>query len=136
MTEGGTMSDEQWDWDILISGKGSKVEVTGKLLREEVPAILYRLAAQYAEEHGTSVEESLRGQAERFLRERNEARARLARIAEAHEKNVGTGGMTNGLCIECGERDPCPTHVWATTERHPFNTWDPDDDEGVDAADE
>jgi hypothetical protein len=58
------------------------------------------------------------------------ARARLARIAEAHTKNVGAGGMTDGTCIECGEPDPCPTHVWATTERNPLATWDPADDQG------
>jgi hypothetical protein len=56
------------------------------------------------------------------------AAARLARIAEAHSKHSGEGGLTDGLCVECGERDPCPTRVWASTERDPLATWDPADD--------
>jgi hypothetical protein len=58
--------------------------------------------------------------------------ARLGRIAEAHRKSVGPGGLTNGLCTECGYPDPCPTHIWATTERDPLATWDPDDDDEKD----
>lgn len=93
-----------------------------------------RLRGQEAdgEELATSLEESLLGEIERLRLERNEARARLDRIAGAHAKKVGTGGLTDGTCIECGEVDPCPTYVWATTEgRDPvLNTWDPADDPG------
>ncbi|MFI0265607.1 hypothetical protein [Streptomyces luteogriseus] len=126
------------DWDIKIFAKDGTVNAVGTIDREQVPALMYRLAERYAgEELGTSIEQSLRFEVTKYLDERNEARDRLARIAEAHSKDVSTAGMTSGRCIECGERDPCPTHVWATTERHPvFNTWDPADDEEVDAADE
>jgi hypothetical protein len=54
---------------------------------------------------------------------------RLTRIGRAHSKNVGAGGLTSGLCIECGESDPCPTKIWATTDRHPLAVWDPADED-------
>lgn len=54
---------------------------------------------------------------------------RLARIAAAHSKYVAGHGMTNGDCNECGDRWPCPTYTWATTDRDPLATWDPADDE-------
>lgn len=54
---------------------------------------------------------------------------RLDRIAEAHSKHVTTGGLTDGDCTECGHAHPCPTYVWATTDRDPLATWDPADDE-------
>lgn len=56
---------------------------------------------------------------------------RLARIAEAHSKNVSSfGGMTDGLCIECYQTHPCPTFAWATdNQRHVLDTWDPADDD-------
>jgi len=57
--------------------------------------------------------------------------ARLARIAEAHRAYTGGGGLTNGDCNECGYRWPCPTYAWATTNRDPLATWDPDDDEAA-----
>lgn len=53
------------------------------------------------------------------------AAARLSRIAEAHSKHVGGGGLTDGLCGECGMPDPCPTFAWATSDRDPLATWDP-----------
>lgn len=59
--------------------------------------------------------------------------ARLARIAEAHSKDVGPGGLTSGDCTECGHAWPCPTYTWATTDRDPLATWDPADDETGDA---
>jgi hypothetical protein len=58
--------------------------------------------------------------------------ARLARIAEAHSKDASGGGLTSGLCAECGQpwgKDGCPTRVWASTDRDPLATWDPADDE-------
>lgn len=55
--------------------------------------------------------------------------ARLARIAEAHSKNVTSWGLTDGDCTECGRPHPCPTYVWATTDREALATWDPADDE-------
>lgn len=58
------------------------------------------------------------------------ARQRLERIARAHEKNVGDGGLTSGDCIECGESDPCPTRIWATTNRNPLAVWDPATEDG------
>lgn len=58
------------------------------------------------------------------------AEGRLEEIASAHSKHVTAGGMTSGECNECGHRWPCPTNVWATTDRDPvLNTWDPADDE-------
>ncbi|MEV6014702.1 hypothetical protein [Streptomyces sp. NPDC051997] len=57
------------------------------------------------------------------------ATARLARIAEAHVPETFPGGLVSGLCVECEQRYPCPTRVWATTERDPLATWDPADDD-------
>ncbi|MFD9072849.1 hypothetical protein [Streptomyces lasiicapitis] len=56
---------------------------------------------------------------------------RLARIAEAHSKHEGGGGLTSGECDECGYLWPCPTYTWATTDRDPLATWDPADDESA-----
>lgn len=57
------------------------------------------------------------------------ADARLTRIAEAHSKHVGAGGVTDGLCNECGLPHPCPTWIWASTDRDPLAPWDPADDD-------
>lgn len=54
---------------------------------------------------------------------------RLAVIARAHSLLSGAGGLTSGECIECGHHWPCPTYVWATSDRGPSATWDPADDE-------
>jgi hypothetical protein len=62
----------------------------------------------------------------------NDPADRLARIAEAHRKEVGVGGTTSSFCNECGEiwgQSGCPTYVWATTDRDVLATWDPADDE-------
>lgn len=57
---------------------------------------------------------------------------RMGRIAEAHTPKAGPGGLTDGLCPECNWNDPCPTKVWATTDREVLGPWDPaDDEEGV-----
>lgn len=56
-------------------------------------------------------------------------KARLGQIAEAHCKDVGELGLTSGMCMECGYSWPCPTYVWASTERDPLATWNPADDE-------
>ncbi|WP_435601295.1 hypothetical protein [Streptomyces sp. C10-9-1] len=53
---------------------------------------------------------------------------RLARIASAHSKSAEEGGTTSGDCTECGHPHPCPTWVWATSDRDPLSTWDPADD--------
>jgi hypothetical protein len=57
------------------------------------------------------------------------AQDRLDRIAEAHTKYVDPSGGTSGDCAECGWGCPCPTYIWATTNRDPLATWDPSDDE-------
>ena len=54
---------------------------------------------------------------------------RLTRIADAHSKNSTAGGMTSGDCDECGWIHPCPTYVWATTDRDVLAAWNPADDE-------
>jgi hypothetical protein len=54
---------------------------------------------------------------------------RLARIAAAHVPETFPGGLVSGLCVECEQRYPCPTRVWASTERDPLATWDPADDD-------
>lgn len=54
---------------------------------------------------------------------------RLDRIAQAHSKHIGHGGLTDGDCTECGRPFPCPTYTWATTDRDPLATWDPADDD-------
>ncbi|HEX5522700.1 MAG TPA: hypothetical protein VFX53_04580 [Pedococcus sp.] len=56
---------------------------------------------------------------------------RLARIAEAHHMSIDRDGGTYGDCNECGWAHPCPTYVWATTDRDPLSTWDPADDDGL-----
>lgn len=59
----------------------------------------------------------------------NDPADRMARIAEAHCKDIGEGGLTSGDCAECGHPYPCPTRIWATTERDPLLCWDPADDD-------
>lgn len=54
---------------------------------------------------------------------------RLARIAEFHHKWVDEHGGTLGECSECSLNWPCPTYVWATSERDLTACWDPADDE-------
>lgn len=61
---------------------------------------------------------------------------RLGRIADAHRKDVDEHGGTFGLCVECGWAHPCPTYVWATTDRDLNATWDPRDDEPADQSGE
>jgi hypothetical protein len=65
------------------------------------------------------------------------AEDRLSRIAQAHKKDVDSAGGTHGVCVECyqawGEKG-CPTYVWATTDRDPLSTWDPDDDETLEGV--
>ncbi len=65
--------------------------------------------------------------------------ARLARIAQAHKKDVDEHGGTHGLCVECYQPwgdNGCPTYVWATTDRDPINTWDPADDESLEGVED
>lgn len=52
---------------------------------------------------------------------------RLDRIAEAHSRDVNRHGRTSGFCCECDRSWPCPTNVWATTDRDFLDTWDPKD---------
>jgi hypothetical protein len=57
-------------------------------------------------------------------------RYRLARIAEAHVKDVDEHGGTFGDCAECDQPWPCPTYVWATTDRDALAApWHPTEDE-------
>lgn len=53
-------------------------------------------------------------------------KGRLVRIAEVHYKSVDSHGGTYGLCNECNWNWPCPTFVWATTERDFMATWNPE----------
>lgn len=57
----------------------------------------------------------------------------LDRIAEAHSKTIDASGGSWGDCTECGWSWPCPTHVWATTDRDVLAPWNPTDDEDDDA---
>lgn len=59
---------------------------------------------------------------------------RLGRIADAHHKDDSGGGTTSGMCQECGWAYPCPTSVWAATERETDAPWDPRDDEPSEEA--
>ncbi len=54
---------------------------------------------------------------------------RLYRIAYAHQKYFDGHGGTDGDCHECGHVWPCPTFVWATTDRSVLDPWNPMDDE-------
>lgn len=57
---------------------------------------------------------------------------RLDRIAQAHAKEVLEHGLTSGDCTECGWSWPCPTYVWATTDRDSVvDPWNPADDDDV-----
>lgn len=56
----------------------------------------------------------------------------IDRIAEAHRKNVDEHGGTSGDCNECGWSWPCPTYVWATSDRDSLACWNPSDDEEAD----
>lgn len=56
---------------------------------------------------------------------------RLSRIADAHVREVLDGGLFDDVCVECGQWWPCPTYVWATTERGVCDPWNPADDEWV-----
>lgn len=58
----------------------------------------------------------------------DDAADRLARIAEAHQQGEYAAGVTSGYCTDCDQVWPCPTYVWATTNRSPLATWDPADD--------
>lgn len=70
----------------------------------------------------------------RELAEAERLRDRLARIAEAHSKNVDSAGGSWGDCTECGWSWPCPTHAWATQDRDVLAPWSPiDDTEASDA---
>lgn len=37
---------------------------------------------------------------------------RLARIREAHAREIADGGMVGEYCIECGWAWPCATYIW------------------------
>lgn len=54
----------------------------------------------------------------------NDPVQRLERIAAAHSKEILAGGLTSGLCVECGHRWPCPSWTWASTDRDPLSTWE------------
>lgn len=64
-------------------------------------------------------------------RRHQEAVSRLDRIADAHNQVAGDVGY----CNECGLAHPCPTRIWATTERDPLSTWDPAERPGIPADD-
>lgn len=68
------------EWDLKIYKDGPEVLVLGQLDPEQVPAILYRLAGAYGEDVGSTVEQSLRFEVERYLIERDEALAELAAL--------------------------------------------------------
>lgn len=56
---------------------------------------------------------------------------RLDRIAQAHAKDVDDHGGTFGDCAECDRPWPCPTYVWATTDRNSLAApWNPAHDGG------
>jgi hypothetical protein len=58
---------------------------------------------------------------------------RLSRIADAHTRGILAGGLFDDVCFECDHTWPCPTYVWATTERNVCAPWNPLDDDGEDA---
>lgn len=51
------------------------------------------------------------------------------RMAEAHEQGQASGGLVSGACVECGNPWPCPSYVWATTDRNLLAPWNPADDD-------
>jgi hypothetical protein len=51
----------------------------------------------------------------------------LERIAQAHCQQTGEGGVTDGMCAECGWIWPCATHRWATGAVEDLDgTWEQD----------
>jgi len=64
-----------------------------------------------------------------YVQQIDAAKGVRARIAEAHSKHVDEHGGTMGACNECSWHWPCPTYVWATTDRNYLACWDPADDE-------
>ncbi len=66
--------------------------------------------AEYADRTDAEQIADLRGQVVAAAGDVQRLSAALARIAEAHSGHVG-------YCVECGWAWPCPTHVWATTDR-------------------
>jgi RNA polymerase-binding transcription factor DksA len=90
--------------------------------RESYAAAREELAGLHAESR------RLGDQANHLVQQVNAACAARHRIAEAHHKHVDAHGGTYGECNECGNAWPCPTYVWATTDRDPLSTWDPADD--------
>lgn len=99
------------------------------LFDRDVPAVLDALAAAREELAGLHAESRRLGdQANHLVQQVNAACAARQRIADAHHKHVDGHGGTWGECNECGNGWPCPTYVWATTDRDPLATWDPADD--------
>lgn len=98
--------------------------------RTDIPRLAAALRSAWAERDQYRAESERLGN---FANERVQiitaaANAR-ARIAEAHSKHVDEHGGTTGACNECNWNWPCPTYVWATTDRDPNGPWDPADDE-------
>lgn len=106
------------------------------LIRDDLPALLAKLdEIDRARDHAEFEADQLRmesrrlgDQANHLVQQVNAACAARQRIAEAHHKHVDAHGGTYGECNECSNAWPCPTYVWATTERDPLATWDPADD--------
>ncbi len=84
--------------------------------------------AEYADRTDAEQIADLQGQVIAAAGDVQRLSAALARIAEAHSKAVDSAGGTWGDCVECGWAWPCPTHVWATTDRDPLAPWNPADD--------
>jgi hypothetical protein len=57
---------------------------------------------------------------------------RLERIAKAHHKYITVRGAQTDYCLECANFWPCPSYVWATTDRDVNAPWDPDEDVQLD----
>lgn len=93
----------------------------------DAEAEVVRLRAQLAEYKAESVR--LGDAANTLVQNLTAASYARQRIADAHSKHVGEGGLTSGDCNECNWHWPCPTYVWATTDRDPNGPWDPSDDD-------
>lgn len=125
---------ESYDADSLRVGDARAALIVAAV--NALPRLLAdreRLAAELAEAQrqvGEYAAEATRlgEHANHLVQQLDAARIARARIAEAHHKHVDAHGGTWGQCAECGYAYPCPTYVWATTDRDGLACWDPADD--------
>lgn len=118
--------------DVDISGVSGTGKVAEGVIFSDGEAVIHWLGAwptTTVHPKGTASIKAVHGHGGATRIVLNDPADRLGRIADAHRPHTAEGGTTSGDCNECGEPSPCPTYVWATTDRDPLATWDPADDQ-------